>query len=402
MSAATLLRGADARATTQAHTPARGKIDFNRPLVVSVELGTRALLYWLVWTGSNAVFYGDLADYQRRAAGLGWHHLPYRSVPWEFPPLTLPFMVLARFLTRPDVLVLAFGAVTIGLEYGSLRALRRAWPDQAGTLTRWWLAVVLPAATIAWFRFDFLAVWFATLALVAVEQGRRSARWSVLGAFAKLWPIVGLGVLAARRKWREVVAGAVAMAVGVGAWWLWSPDGLRAFAGYRAGSGLEIESIAGSIHQVTHPAQPMFVSGAWVVGSGGWQWVNSLGMVFLAVAGGLLVCRAARVRGDSVAVGGALVGLVLLVTRLLSAQYVVWLAPFVVVLAAVRHRRRLGLAAVVMSLLTFASMVWWGAVRQARGIGPWLQLGRNVALAWVCAELFVLAARREDQCLAPS
>jgi len=363
----------------------------------AVELGGRLLAVALLWRAGPKIFYADLADYARTAAPLGWHHLPYRGLTWAFPPLTLPFLALAKALGgRPDAYALAFGAATVGLEYGSLCVLRAQWPQHGRSLTRWWSVVVLPVAAVAWFRLDFLAVLFAALALVAVEQRRRAGHLAVLGAFAKLWPVVWLAVLAVRRTWRDAATGAVGLLAGVAAWWAWSPKGLSSFLQQRSGSGLEVESVAGSVVQVLHASKPAFTAGAWVVGAGGWGWVNTASSAVIVGVGVVVLWRAWRAEGDPVAVAGALVATILVTSRLLSAQYVVWLGPCVVVLAAVRGRRRLGVAAALTSGLTLLYLTQWEAVRLAHGAGPWLLLARNATLIWVWLELVVLAGHRTD------
>ena len=337
------------------------------------------------------VFVGDISHFRGVARRITPTRLPYRSVRWEFPPLTLPFLLLekASFGSRAVYLSL-FAAVTVSLELASLESLRRAWPGHDRDLTWIWTASVLPIATLAYFRFDFLPVFFATLALIGIER-RKAKAWPIVAGFAaKLWPGVLLIVLAAQRAWRVLVTATIGCAVFVVAWYAFSPAGFRQFLRYRAGAGLEVESVPASVRLLGHHGPFRVRSGAWVIDAGGFRWVDpavSIGLVLFAVGLGWWAYR--RQSCDFVALGGALVLGSMLFSRLLSAQYLVWPAPFVAVLW-LRGRRVIGWLAVAAAWLTVAYLLRFdhGLIQGSKLVAA-LIVARNVALV---AMLFAFVA----------
>mgnify|MGYP003351271159 CR=1 FL=1 len=81
-------------------------------------------------------------------------------------------LVAAPFVSR-HLFTVWFGTLMIAAEYGSLVVLRRGRPAaDARALTRYWTCAGLPLASFTWFRFDFFAVWFTVLAIVASDHGR--------------------------------------------------------------------------------------------------------------------------------------------------------------------------------------------------------------------------------------
>src|SRR5205807_691000 len=100
------------------------------------------------------------------------------------------------------------------------------------------------------------------------------------------------------------------------------------------------ESLVGSIAHLAH-GHLSFVAGAWVV-PGGWRWVDPIGLAIvaaLAIGGSLRAWRRPADRVDLDALAGAVVVALLLGSRLLSPQYLVWAVPFVVLVAARGNRR---------------------------------------------------------------
>jgi hypothetical protein len=319
------------------------------------ELALRVLLALLVVDVFPYIFQGDVGHFWHVGQRLGWHHLPYRGLFWEFPPLTALWLLPARALSFGAYRLL-FVASMIACEWGSLALLRRAHPHLDRQLTVWWTACALPLATVAWFRFDFLPVLAATAAIVAIGRGRSGTGGVVVGVAAKLWPGVAAATHLVERRWRALaanVAGSVAL---LAAWWAWSPGGMDRWLGFRRGSGLQLESLPASIVRPFAGGSVSVVSGAFVVGGGGWTWVEQVCDVLLVVVAAVVVVRAYRRGGDPIALTGALVTATMLCSRILSPQYLVWLAPFVVVLAARGRTRPAQLLAVAGVLTTL--LVW--------------------------------------------
>jgi len=367
-------------------------IGANRRLLLEV-VGRAALVVVVVHLLPH-IFVGDISHYRGLARRMSSSHLPYRSVPWEFPPLTLPFAVLEKvsFGSRAIYLTL-FAAVTVSLELGSLELLRRQWPGHVRQLTWIWTVAVLPVALLAWFRLDFLAVFFATLALIAIE--RRTSDWPVIwpivaGVATKLWPGLLLIVLVVQRRWRALVVTTTGSAIFFAAWYAYSPSGFRTFVRYRAGEGLEVESVLASLRLLGHHGPFHVRSGAWVIDAGGFRWADSVMGACLLLFGLTLGWWAYRRKGcDHVALSGALVLGSMLFSRLLSAQYLVWLAPFVAVLW-VRGHRAVGWLATLAAWLTVAYLLWFEhhLVHDSKAIAG-IVLARNVVLVALLVVLVV-------------
>ena len=357
---------------------------------MTTEIVLRVVLMFLAIVVLPGIFTGDIQHFRGVARSISYGLLPYRDQLWEFPPLTLVTLALEPLsFGSLGLFKWIFGFGMVLCEYGSLRALRRAYPESDAAITRAWTIGVLPIALLAWFRNDFLAVYFATLAIIAGER-RRPTTWPIaLGAAAKLWPGVFILVAAVERRWRQVIAGTAVTVGGVLLWWAYSPDGVRAFLRFRRGSGLQIESLPASIRLLGHHSQARGVSGAWVIDAGRLGWVEQGSMVALAVFTAFVVGRAWRPGRDIVALAGSLVLAAMLFSRILSPQYLVWAAPAVVVLWA-RGDRLVGRLFTVSVWLTLPVLLWYGSLVDGRIAVALVLLTRNAVLIGL---LIVLAVR---------
>src|SRR5207253_3097290 len=125
---------------------------------------------------------------------------------WEFPPLTVPALLLLP-LTHGQLgsFGLCLTLAMLCLEYTTLEVLRRAHPELARPITRWWNVLCLPLCAVAYFRLDMISVLPATAFVAAMSTGRRGRGLAVLGFAAKLWPALLLTLHAARRQWRHAI-----------------------------------------------------------------------------------------------------------------------------------------------------------------------------------------------------
>jgi Glycosyltransferase family 87 len=314
-----------------------------------ISLGTRGVTrygrrVWVAWAlvrfaglvaMTNRTGYpsgdNDVFRYGRWAALLHAGHLPWSSFPVEYPPGVLPFLALpgGLFTYELQFIVLAFVADAI-----ILAMLRRTSPRGLGQ----WLWLVAPVAlgTTLWLRFDI----FVAAALVGFVVAIRSGRWRIAGAclayacLLKLWPLVILvvawRVIPAEGRRRVtgwclgVIAGATLPVIAWG-----GASGLLAMLGYQGNRGLEVESVA---------AYPFML--AWSLGHHSAPVIGHVtlefdvfGVVALVATVALpaaLACLSAVVWRDagarasiaSVTLVCALV--VLVASKVMSAQYIVW------------------------------------------------------------------------------
>jgi hypothetical protein len=281
---------------------------------------------------AHDTFTNDVGLFWLRAHDLGLHHLPYKDFLWEYPPLAaLPLLLV--FLSGGTWMGfrLLFVVTMIALEYGSLVLLRRARPQSERDMTSLWTMSVVPLGLIAYFRLDFITMFCATIAMVAMVQNRRYVGATVAGFAAKLWPILFVAPMVLQRKWRDAVLAVAGSAAVVLAWWLYTPDGFHQFLQFRQGDGFQVESIPGSIAML-FGAQPHISFGAVNVPDAGWEWVQVVMTALLLGLPAVMFVAAwrDRERVDLVALLGTFVAIALLCQRLLSPQFLVWLAPFVV------------------------------------------------------------------------
>lgn len=333
------------------------------------ELSVRAALLALAIYVLPHVFTGDVHHFYDQARHYSLTRLdraPYRYIPrgqqgYEFPPFTLVFLALQRAAWHSEaVYTWLFGGVMALLELGSLVLLRRAWPALRRRIDVLWYLSVVPLALLGWFRYDFAAVFFTTVALVGLETGRRGRVGAVIAGFGmKLWPAVLIPCLVARRLWRDAALAGVGCVALLVAWRAFSPQGFSRFLQYRKGSGLEIESVPASIRLFGHHGRIVSRSGARVIDAGHLGWISTGLTVLLVVFAIALVAWALRHPDvDVVAMGGALTIATFLFSRIISAQYLVWAAPFLVVLWA-KGNRRVGYLSMAVTACTVTYLMFF-------------------------------------------
>ncbi len=361
---------------------------------MAFELGLRVALIALSIHVLPRVFTGDINNFLSEARHFSLvdpARMPYRYVPphhhaYEFPPLTVPFLALERVaFGSKAVFTWLFALSMAGFELGSLAVLRRTWPEHRRSLDQFWYGAVVPLGLVCWFRHDFLAVFFATTGLVALVGATRrhpSMATSITAGFAaKLWPAVLIPCLAVRRRWREAATASAACLAVVVAWWAFSPAGFRRFLQFRAGNGLEIESVPASLQLLGSNAHFAVRSGAWVIDAGGGKGAGTVlnaALVVFVVA--VLAWAWFRRSVDVVALGGALTVAAFLFSRIISPQYLVWPAPFVALLW-VRGRRLVGWVSAAAAWCTVGYLLFFdSALVKGNRLVAAVVVARNVLL----------------------
>ncbi|MDB4979974.1 MAG: hypothetical protein JWM82_726 [Myxococcales bacterium] len=241
--------------------------------------------------------------------------------------------------------------------------------------------LVIPVIDLFFNRIDPWSVAVATLAVAAWRRDRPRLAGLALavGTAFKLWPFVLAGMLvvsppgateAAGRFRRSAVATFVATgsAMAIGALLLVGRQGLLHVVTLRGTRAWEIESLVGSLlHLAGTPAR--FETGAWRVGDLG----RSMSTVLFVTAAPLSVYGAWRAaRADRIGAGWlAAVAVLLLSSALLSAQYVIWLAPA----AAIAWTEGDRASSLLTALAIFLTGVFWAAFPAViAGHGPALVL----------------------------
>jgi uncharacterized membrane protein len=245
----------------------------------------------------------------------------------------------------------------------------------------------------------------ASFALAALVHGRLRLGHALLGASiaAKLYPAVLLPLTVAyvwrRRGRREgIVCAVLAVAVPVAAYLPFAvvaPEGVARSLGRQLSRPLQIESLGSAVLLAAHD---LFGAGVEVGSSHGSQ--NLVGLsadtiaVVLSVAQiavlAWLWLRFARSRGTPstatlAAYAAATVTAFVVLGKVLSPQFLIWLVP-VVVLARRRSANAMLAAALVLTQLWFPFR-YWDLVRELDPRVSWLVLARDLVLLALLATL---------------
>ena len=375
-----------------------------------VFLGTWLLVGALV----RSAFYGPVVitdtpvylDFFDRILGGG---IPYRDVPLEYPPLALPAFLLpalfgvhqgdsAAFTSVFEWLMLGAGLATIGFVFLALRAM-------AVSCTHLVLALAILALSplflgpVVESRYDLWPAALTAAALAAIVAGhhRTGSAVLVLGALAKVYPIVILPLLLIY-VWRQqgraealrclAVAGATLLIVLV-PFALIAPEGLAGALLRQIGRPLQVESLGAA---ALFALNAITGSSAVVGTSAGSQ--NLVGPLADALASLSSIIQLVAVvgvwawfargpaeRGRFVQAAAAAVVADVAFGRVLSPQYVIWLAPLVVLVGGRRGlvAGTVVVAALLLTLAYFPSR-YFDLVRDLDQGVAWIVLVRDLAL----------------------
>ena len=327
----------------------------------------------------------DFGLYRVYARAVLEGQVPYRDFALEYPPGALVPMVLAGLPdgTRGWVFRFAFGALMCASALVVQREAARLAPGRERAAA--WALVLLPVAAgaIVRERFDLFAVALAVAGLRLALDGARAGRASAggfallgLGVATKLFPLV-LAASCAAWLWgagarREAVRGA-AVAAGVALavclpFAALAPGGFAEQARFHAERPLQIESLPATVLRVTAdprltgtPRNPDRFRSQGVEGDGAGAaaaiaGVLQLGGILLGVALALRAGRRGDGRGLLLASAVALLAFLAL-GKVLSPQYLLWIAPLAPALyvAGARTAAALIVAALALTQLGFPS-----------------------------------------------
>ena len=339
----------------------------------------------------------DFRRYYEIASGVG---RPYVDYPVEHPIGTFAlFKVLAR--GGADGAAFAARLVTVNVAADAIIVVAIAWVF--GPLAALAYALIaLPLLGLALNRVDLLSTACATIAVAAWDRERPSAAALAIaaGTAFKLWPLLFAVLLcvppAGRMRPRVRLAPlatlfAAALAIG-GVWWLIAgATGPYAVVTFRRAHGWQIESLAGAVIHLAHVQPARLESGAYRTG-----WMPSwLSIAMLATAAPLSMWAVARnvARGRIGTAWLAGVATLLVLSPLLSAQYVFWLAPGAA-FAWVEGDRRHATIAVAVIVLTDVFWNFYGSVITADVTAVLIVVARNAVLSVLAISAWRAASRQ--------
>jgi len=334
----------------------------------------------------------DFDRYYEIATGRGSPYVDYQV---EHPIGTLVlFKTLA--LTPRGRASFGLAVVCTNLVADGLIVLALLWGWGVIAATSFAVAVI-PVLDLLFNRIDLWSTAAATVAVAAWQRDRLvlTAVAAVIGGAFKLWPLLFLVLLLVPRRGRVVAAPIVvcAMAAGaIAAAWAsmagWR--GLYEVATFRGARGWQIESLVGALLHLFGAGSPRLESGSWRIGSIS----GPISILMFGVAAPLClwsVWRGGRTRHVGSGWLAAVSSLVLL-SPLLSAQFVGWLVPGAA-MAWAEGDRRLALVAASAVLLTGLFWNWYWAVIQGAPPALLVVVIRNAVLA-ALALCAIVALRR--------
>ena len=347
----------------------------------------------------------DIPVYETYGNAIERGKIPYRDFRLEYPPGALPVFALAslvsdrgdstRFREAFERLMALFGIVTVFLAAVLLRGLAASRARVAAGLAG--LAVFpLLLGSVVLTRFDLWPALLTVSALTALVWRRDRLGFGLLGLAiaAKLYPAV-LAPLALSYVWRRQgrrealvclgVLGAV-VALALLPFLVLAPDGVAYSLGRQLGRPLQIESLGSGFFLVAHQ---LFGLELEMRSGHGSQNLDGVGPAVAAVGLSLVqlgVLTWVSLRRPATAeelIRWAAVALVAFVVlgKVLSPQFLIWLAPIVPLVAG---RRGLGAwvllgFAMVLTQLWFPSRYWELAL-EFDPLASWLVLLRDLVL----------------------
>lgn len=357
--------------------------------------------------------HGDAAEYFRYAQRTFDGQIPYRDFRIEYPPGALPVLLAAGpadhgYYNRFRVLMLAFGAATVALSViAPFLAGANAAELAAGTLVLATLPLTLNPGLVV-DRFDFWPTALVLLALVTLLRGPRTVGLAALGvgAAAKLYPLalVPLALMGRRglaHVRRDLAVVAVAALAFILPFAVLAPRGVAHVGWLLVRRPLHVESLGSSILLTAHrlgvyePTTYYSIGNSWDLAGPAAKVVAVVGSLVEAaalVAVWFVFARGARgPRELLLAAAAAVVGFVAF-GKVLSPQYLVWVAAAVPL--ALGRVRPFVLSGVLAALLLTLYVYDWGYFDLlAGGRTSWVMLARNLILVGIfCALLLELAS----------
>lgn len=348
----------------------------------------------------------DLYVYRGYAALFLDGYMPYRDVGFEYPPLAAPFIALPGLAgTGEEAYRLAFallslaGLAVVVLLVGALAA--RTGGDRRTAMLA---AALTPLLTGAMIRTHFdlapVALTLAALLLLCTAHPRAAFAVLGLGVMTKGYPLVAAPValawLAGRGERRAALeaAGTLALTIGAiaSACLALSPSGAFDAVTYHLERPLQVESTPASLVQALDAAGAGEAEAVSSHGSDGLT--HPIDGPLAAVFGALLVgvvgafgVACARLHDARALVLGSLGATVAFAAlgKVLSPQFLIWVAPLAALALAWRMHALAALAGAAIALTLIEFPAHYADVVAREPLATWLVAARNALLLAVVA-----------------
>jgi hypothetical protein len=362
----------------------------------------------------------DVGVYRHYATLMRGGAVPYRDFPVEYPPAALPSFLVPAYMSWSYATSFAvlMGVCGAGCLAAAAAALRAVGAGAARTWTGLLAIGVSPLVLGSLFdtRFDLWPTLLAVAAVAAIVRERpvTSGLLLGLGFAAKLWSGALLPIAVAhawRRRGRaDGVAVAVSFVVAAGACFLpfavLAPDGLHRMFSDQLVRPLQVESLGSAVlmaaqHLGMRPLATVTTHGAQALSGRGAGLAADLSTaleVAVVIAIWIAFARRRNAGGEAtLTAAAATVAALVAFDKVLSPQYLIWLAPFVPLVRGWR-----GIAgglllffALGLTQTWFPSHYWWLALDHASP-WSWYLLSRDLVLVATAAVLFLELSLARD------
>jgi hypothetical protein len=294
---------------------------------------------------------------------------PYRDFDVEVPPVELGAIELIDGSTsRETAFRLAWTMLVVDVLVAA--ALVAGWGVMAGFF---YLVIGSPLALFIYFRLDLLSVLLAVIGLALIRRGRARSGGLALAVavLTKFWPVVLIPLLVVQKSYRALAWCSAALLLGVVGWIAWAGIGgpIQVIT-FRHARGWEIGSLTGSLIRLFSGWIPTNDAGAVRVGYAP-LWARLVALALLLLILRVIWRNAARGTGrvEDVAALTSVAAL-LVVSPILSEQYVVWLVPWAAA-AAAAGQTRVEVPTFLVTTVTALSLVVPGGLGGASQNALW-------------------------------
>ncbi|HTU85230.1 MAG TPA: glycosyltransferase 87 family protein [Solirubrobacteraceae bacterium] len=358
----------------------------------------------------------EYAKYANYIVGRGL--FPYRDFSVEYPPLSLPIFILPRllagdsfsgYMTVFELMMAVCGVIAAGLSALVLSAQRVSNRQLACGVALIALSPVLLGAVVL-SRYDLFPTMLTIAALAALYFDRK---WSAfvllgLGTAAKAYPIVILPLALMyvwRREGRRTALWGLAVFAAVVLvcflpFAIIAPKGLWWAIHGQENRPLQLESVGAALFLAAHQLIGLHLSYYFTHSSDNldghvpmaFAGVMSILQLLSLVVVWLLYARGPATRTRLLASSAAAVCAFIVFDRVLSPQYLIWLAPMVAVIRGRRGLAAVALLACAMSMTQIYYPLHFDPLKTFEPLESWAVVGRDLVLC----TLFVTLAWPEE------
>ncbi len=381
----------------------------------SIAAAGAVALFLLSWGVLHTAWYddGEIVDtpvYETYGNAIEDGAVPYRDIRPEYPPGALPAFVLPSLVSDDEEsyrdafewLMLICGVAAVVLVAVTLYGLRSSRARMLAALA---LAAGFPLllGSVVLTRFDLYPAVFVLGALAALVHGRDRIGFGLLGAaiVVKLYPAVlvpvALGWVWRRRGRREALTCVGILAAVVALvfvpFLVVAPDGVAHSIGRQLSRPLQIESLGSAIYLAAHHLFGLDVEmrsghGSQNLHATGTGVAALLLTVVQLAALAWIWTRRPDTREELVRWSAASLVAFVALGKVLSPQFLIWLAPVVPLVAGIRGvRASLLLAAALVLTQAWFPTRYWDLARELDPFPSGLVLARDLALVAVLVVL---------------